>query len=116
MGLDIPHPLLGDPLSDPIWQALEVAGSRFDRGTRPGDHVGRRISAPTSPRNSAASGQAVVNASLTLLAVSLIRTATFSSCNRRLLKSPLARGCGAGTAACIVRISQYATVWRNSRI
>jgi hypothetical protein len=44
---------------------------------------------PTSPWNSAASGQLEANASPTRLAVSLIRTAIFSSRSRMVENSPL---------------------------
>jgi hypothetical protein len=42
---------------------------------------------PTSPRNSAASGQLEANAKLTRLAVSLIRTAIFSN-RSRMVENP----------------------------
>ena len=51
---------------------------------------------PTRPRNSAASGQLLANASRTRLAVSLIRTAIFSNRSRMVVNSPLASGCGLG--------------------
>jgi len=68
------------------------------RGIRPIAHVGRRINVPTSPRNRAASGQWLANASRTRLAVSLICTAILNNRSRMVENSPLASGCGPGMA------------------
>jgi hypothetical protein len=51
---------------------------------------------PTSPRNSAASGQLEANASLIRFMVSLIRTAIFSNRSRIVGNAPLASGCDGG--------------------
>src|SRR5664279_4831306 len=95
-----------DRVSDHIWQALEVDRIQFVRGTRPGAHVGRSSRDPIRSRNSSASGQLVANANLILLAVSLIRTATFNNRSRMVENSPLASVCGFGIVSRTVNISQ----------
>ena len=75
---------------------MEVDWKGFGGGIRPIVHAGWVISTPTSPRNRSASGQLEAKASLTRLAVSLIRTATFSNRSRMVANSPLARGWGFG--------------------
>src|ERR1700719_4616781 len=85
-----------DRFSDRICQAPGVDREGFDTGIRPIAHVGRKISVPSNPRNSSASGQLAANASLTRLVVSLTRTAIFSNRSRMVENSPLANGCGLG--------------------
>jgi ParB/RepB/Spo0J family partition protein len=99
-----------------ICEASGVDQQGFRRGIRPAAHVGRSASVPTKLRNSSASGQLAANASLTRLAVSLIRTAIFNSRSRMVENSPLASGCGLGMASRTVSISQYAAEWRIRRI
>src|SRR5271154_130990 len=93
-------------VSGHICEALEVDQTGFYRGTCPTAYVGRRISAPINPRNSAASGQLAANASLIRVVVSLIRTAIFNNRSRMVENSPLANGCMPGMASRTVNISQ----------
>ena len=97
-------PLSGwlDRVSDRICEASGVDQEGFDTGIRPIAHVGRKISVPSNPRNSSASGQLAANASLTRLVVSLIRTAIFSNRSRMVENSPLANGCGLCCAPLLV--------------
>src|ERR1700687_1762322 len=95
-----------DRFSDRICEASGVDQEGFDTGIRPIAHVGRKISVPSNPWNSAASGQLAANTSLTRLVVSLIRTAIFSNRSRMVENSPLARGCGFGMALRTISISQ----------
>jgi hypothetical protein len=85
-----------DRFSDRICDACEVDQEGIDTGIRPTAHVGRKISVPINPRNSAASGQSAENAGLTRLEVSLTRAAIFSNRSRMVENSLLASGCGLG--------------------
>src|SRR4029077_12230619 len=95
-----------DRFSDHICEASGVDQQRFGSGIRPIAHVGRQISVPINPRNSAASGQLAANASLTRLVVSLTRTAIFSNRSRMVENSPQANDCGLGMALRTISISQ----------
>src|ERR1700733_1233126 len=104
--ISVSAPGWADRFSDHICEASGVDQQEFDTGIRPIAHVGRKISVPINPRNSAASGQLAANASLTRLVASLIRTAIFSNRSRMVENSLLARGCGFGMALRTISISQ----------
>src|ERR1700692_174977 len=101
-----PLPLLAEPRFGTGLSGVRVDRQGFGRGIRPVGYVGRRIKVPTRPRNSAASGQLLENASRTRLAFSLIRPAIFNNRSRMVENSPLASGWSLGIASRIVRTSQ----------